>query len=239
MRYLVLTGAILVALSAKAQFQRPDSLVYAEGKIINAVTKEPVTARITYQSLPYGSKVGFFTGQSFSFPLYDNERYSVVIEAAGFAQAKYLLDPAEAGANRKIIQNVELQVPGSAAQLVPEGTHSTGKVMRLDNLIFGQGNAVITPDSYPELNEVADMMHNNPRMIIQLEGHTDVRGDPKLNMKLSQDRVNAVKDYLVRHGVEKNKIKTKAFGGTRPISTENTDQAHKLNRRVELRILEN
>lgn len=76
-------------------------------------------------------------------------------------------------------------------------------------------------------------------MIIQLEGHTDTRGDPKANLKLSQSRVGAVKDYLVSKGVSKSKVKTKAFGGTSPISTENTEEAHRLNRRVELRILKN
>jgi outer membrane protein OmpA-like peptidoglycan-associated protein len=83
------------------------------------------------------------------------------------------------------------------------------------------------------------MLKNNPRMVIQLEGHTDNRGDAKLNMKLSQDRVTAVKTYLVSKGGNKNKIKTKAFGGTQPLSQENTEEAHALNRRVELRVLEN
>jgi outer membrane protein OmpA-like peptidoglycan-associated protein len=76
-------------------------------------------------------------------------------------------------------------------------------------------------------------------MIIQLEGHTDFRGDPKENMKLSQERVDAVKTYLISKGVNKTKVKTKAFGGTQPISRENTEEAHTINRRVEARILEN
>jgi outer membrane protein OmpA-like peptidoglycan-associated protein len=83
------------------------------------------------------------------------------------------------------------------------------------------------------------MLKNNPGMVIQLEGHTDVRGDAKLNLKLSEDRVNAVKTYLISKGANKKKIKTKAFGGSQPLSQENTEAAHALNRRVELRVLEN
>lgn len=218
--------------------QAPDTLIYAQGKIVNGVTKEPIVARISYQSLPYGNKVGFQSGNSFSFPLYDGEKYSVIVEAPGFAPSKYLLDPAEANTERRVIKDIELNLPISASHNA-ETTHTVGKVMRLDDLIFDAGKAKISPSSYPELDEVGLMLKNNPRMVIQLEGHTDTRGDAKLNMKLSQDRVTAVKNYLVAKGGNKNKIKTKAFGGTQPLSQENTEEAHALNRRVELRVLEN
>jgi OOP family OmpA-OmpF porin len=222
-----------------AEAQTPDTLIYAEGKIFNATTKEPVAARISYQSLPYGSKVGFLSGSSFSFPLFDNEKYSITVEASGFAPSKYMLDPATANSNRRVVKDIELGLPASAATAAVD-THQAGKVMRLDNLIFQVGTASIADKSYPELDEVAKMLHDNPRMVIQLEGHTDSKGDPKMNKALSQERVDAVKKYLVdKKSCPKTKIKTKAFGGDRPLSTENTEEAHKLNRRVEVRILQN
>jgi outer membrane protein OmpA-like peptidoglycan-associated protein len=52
-------------------------------------------------------------------------------------------------------------------------------------------------------------------------------------------RVDAVKKYLVEKDIQKARIKTKAFGGSQPLSRDNTPEAHRLNRRVELRILEN
>ena len=76
-------------------------------------------------------------------------------------------------------------------------------------------------------------------MVVQLEGHTDYQGDPKDNIKLSQERVESVKRYITSKGIAKSRIKTKAFGGTMPLSRDNTPEAHRLNRRVELRILEN
>lgn len=215
-----------------------DTLIYAEGKIINATTKEPVSAKISYQSLPYGAKVGFLSGNSFSFPLYDREKYSILVEATGFAPSKYMLDPATANSDRRVILDIELGLPASAAAQA-ETTHTVGKVMRLDALIFQVGNAVIATESYPELDQVAKMLHDNPRMVIQLEGHTDAKGDPKKNLALSEERVEAVRNYLMTKGVTKSKVKTKAFGGTAPLSRENTEAAHKLNRRVEVRILQN
>ncbi|MBX2899096.1 MAG: OmpA family protein [Cyclobacteriaceae bacterium] len=219
-------------------FSQTDTLVYALGSITSAATKEPVSARISYQSLPYGSKIGFASGSSFNFPLFDNEKYSIVVEAAGYAPAKYILDPAEADADRKVVRNIELALPNSAARTAEE-THTVGKVMRLDDLNFDAGRSIIAASSYSELDEVATMLKKNPRMVIQLEGHTDTRGNANANLKLSEERVLAVKKYLVTKGANKNRVKTKAFGGTQPLSMEDTEAAHSLNRRVEVRILEN
>jgi len=232
---LIILGALI---SFATTAQQNDTLIYAVGKIFNHQTKEPITASISYQSLPYGNKVGMLSGNSFSFPMYYKEKYEITVEAPGFAAAKYMLDPAAANGERKVIQDVEMGLPASAAATA-ETTHTVGKVMRLDALIFQQRSSIISPESYPELNSVAQMLHSNPRMVIQLEGHTDTRGDAKLNLKLSQQRVDAVRNYLISKGVSKGKVRTKAFGGTMPLSRENTEEAHKLNRRVEARILEN
>jgi len=229
---------VLSLVSISGVCQSVDTLIYAQGKIINGITKEPIVAKISYQSLPYGSKVGFISGSSFLFPLFDNEKYSITIDAAGFAPSKYILDPAEANSDRKVVRDIELVLPSSASHNA-ETTHTVGKVMRLDNLIFQAGSAKIAPSSYQELDEVGTMLKNNPRMAIQLEGHTDFVGDSKLNLKLSEDRVNAVKSYLVSKGSSKSKIKTKAFGGTMPLSRENTEAARQMNRRVEVRVLAN
>lgn len=224
----------LVLTSFTTLAQDADSLIYAEGNIFNSATKEPVVARVTYQSLPYGNKVGSLNNSKFSFPMFDNEKYSIIVEAAGYATVKYMLDPAEANTERKVLKDIELTAGGPSAS-----NHAVGHVMRLDNVIFQVGKAKVSPESFPELDIVVAMMKESPKMVIQLEGHTDYQGDPKENMKLSQMRVDAVKSYLASQGVNKARVKTKAFGGTQPLSRDNTPEAHRLNRRVELRILEN
>jgi outer membrane protein OmpA-like peptidoglycan-associated protein len=172
------------------------------------------------------------SGDRFSFPMFNGAKYSIVVEASGFMPAKYMLDPAEANSANKVIRNIEL-VLGSNKK------HEAGEVMLLNNLIFEVGKSRISSESYPELELVVDMMTENDKMIIQLEGHTDYQGNAEENMKLSEQRVNAVKDYLVSRGIKSKRIQTKAFGGTAPLSRDNTPEAHRINRRVELRILEN
>lgn len=237
MKFIATSILSLTLMSHVGFAQQNDTLTYAIGKIINGTTKEAVNAKISYRSEPYGNIMGSLSGSSFQFPLFDGQKYSLTIEAPGFASAKFLLDPVTA-VDRKVIKDVELGLPGSVAKN-SETTHTVGKILTLENLIFNVGTSTITKESYPELDELVNMLKNNPNMVIQLEGHTDIKGDPKLNLKLSQSRVDAVKSYLVTKGASKNRIKTKAFGGTQPISRENTEAAAKLNRRVELRILEN
>ena len=213
----------------------PDSvLIYVEGKILNAQTKELVSARITYHSLPYGNQLGVIHNNTYSFPLVGGDKYSITVEATGFITAKYLIDPAEAGASKKIVKDIEL-----ASGVTKSNTHTVGHVMRLNNLIFELGKSKISYESYSELDLVVDMMNANKKMVIQLEGHTDYQGDAKENLKLSQLRVNSVKSYIVSKGINKIRIRTKAFGGAVPLSTDDTPEAHALNRRVELRILQN
>lgn len=225
----------LCLLSVSVAAQAPDSLVIAEGKVINAATREPIAARITYQSLPYGNKIGVINNSAYSFPMFGGEKYSITVEASGYAPAKYMLDPAEANTDKKVVKDIEL----SNGTSVRPATHAVGHVMRLNNLIFEVGNSKIDPESYTELDILVNMMKENPSMVIQLEGHTDYVGLANDNLRLSQRRVESVKNYLSSKGVAKSRVKTKAFGGTQPLSRDNTPEAHRLNRRVEVRILQN
>lgn len=222
---------LFLTVATNALSQEIDTLTYAEGEIVSAETKQPIAARIVYKSLPYGNRIGIINGSEYSFAMFDNDKYSIEVIAAGYAPAKYMLDPGDANAG-KLIKDIELMTGQPVA-------HTPGQVMLLSNLIFEVGRSKITPESYPELDIVVGMMRESEQMIIQLEGHTDYQGSASENMKLSKQRVAAVKDYLVAKGIKKNRIHTKAFGGTQPLSRDNTPAAHRMNRRVELRILDN
>ncbi len=86
---------------------------------------------------------------------------------------------------------------------------------------------------------VVDFLKSNPKVEIELEGHTDNRGDVKKNLVLSQQRVDKIKTYLVSKGISQKRIKGKGYGGSKPIATSDSEEARRLNRRVEFRILKN
>jgi OmpA-OmpF porin, OOP family len=236
-RELIVIAFVFCSVFCLAQNTEP--AIFAEGKIVNAATKEAVTANLSYQSLPYASKVGALAGSTYSFPLYDKEKYAITVQAAGFQIFKMTVDPAAANAEGKVIKDIELVA--EAAKPV-EAAPVVGKVIPLNSVIFAKESYAISAAAHSQLNDVAKMLHESPNMIIQIEGHTDKdtnKDAARVNMRLSEDRVNAVKEYLVSKGVSKSKVKTKAFGGTKPIYTGSDVKQRALNRRVEARILEN
>jgi outer membrane protein OmpA-like peptidoglycan-associated protein len=112
-----------------------------------------------------------------------------------------------------------------------------GKVFALKNVLFAQGNADLLSESFFELNKLADMMKDNPKIEIELAGHTDNSGTTEKNLILSEDRVNSVKKYLINRGISETRITGKGYGGEFPIASNNSDLTRRLNRRVEFKIV--
>lgn len=114
-----------------------------------------------------------------------------------------------------------------------------GTTVTLKTLQFERGQAELLPASYGELDKLAEFMKENPTVEIEISGHTDNQGDPKLNIDLSENRVKSTTDYLVSKGIEKNRIKGKGYGGSKPIASNSREETRKLNRRVEMTIIKN
>ena len=105
------------------------------------------------------------------------------------------------------------------------------------NLEFESGKSIIKASSYPSLNELANLMIQKPEWKVQLSGHTDNTGNAEKNMDLSNNRTQAVKDYLIKQGVLEYKIKTEWFGQERPVADNATTAGRQKNRRVEMKIV--
>jgi outer membrane protein OmpA-like peptidoglycan-associated protein len=104
---------------------------------------------------------------------------------------------------------------------------------------FGTNNAVIQPDGEQLLDEVADALVRNPQIHkIRIEGHTDNRGTPEKNMTLSNDRAQSVMQYLIKQGIDPNRLEAQGFGATQPLVPNLTPANRTKNRRVTFRILD-
>lgn len=104
----------------------------------------------------------------------------------------------------------------------------------LENLEFETGKDIIKDYSKPYLDNLAEVMLENPDWKIKLTGHTDNVGDEENNLILSRDRANAVKFYILGKGVDARRIYTDYYGETRPIDTNETEIGRQRNRRVEM-----
>jgi outer membrane protein OmpA-like peptidoglycan-associated protein len=98
---------------------------------------------------------------------------------------------------------------------------------------FATGKATILKDSFPVLDDVAQVMRDYPAVKIEIGGHTDNVGDEMVNQRLSKARADAVFEYLLTKGIPANRMITVGYGETRPIDTNSTDAGKLANRRVE------
>jgi outer membrane protein OmpA-like peptidoglycan-associated protein len=112
-----------------------------------------------------------------------------------------------------------------------------GQKIQFNNLMFSQGKSDLAPEAESELNRLAEWMKSEPKMRIRVEGHTDNQGKRELNVKLSEDRVAKVKEYLVNRGISPDRIETIGFGGAFPVADNSKEETRRLNRRVEFEIL--
>lgn len=139
-------------------------------------------------------------------------------------------------------QNVKLEAATTEEKTVNKTIEmrklAVGLVSIMRNIYFDFDKATFHTESYTELNKLEAMMSQNPQMVIEIAGHTDAIGTKAYNMDLSLRRAQAVRNYLVRKRIDGRRIKTKGYGKTRPLaSNDDEEDGRELNRRVEFKVL--
>ena len=209
---------------------RPQPVILLYGKVLNYQNNKPVAATIILNNLKNNKFLGIAhsdpTDGSYKITLPFGKIYSIRAKASNFFPLSDTINLASAKPSYKEIKKDLILFPIQKNQ-----------VIKLHNVFFVRAQPKLLPESYPELNRLVQLMKQNPTMEIELLGYTDYRGDPKLLLELSKKRVETVKKYLVSHGINPDRIKTKAFGGKNPVYTGPVESLHKLNRRVEFKII--
>jgi outer membrane protein OmpA-like peptidoglycan-associated protein len=114
-----------------------------------------------------------------------------------------------------------------------------GRIVILQQVRFANDRDVILPDSFPLLEEVSQVLLANPRVArVRVEGHTDSKGKPVHNTRLSERRARKVREFLVERGVAAGRLEARGFGPERPLVPNTTPVGRARNRRVEFVILE-
>jgi outer membrane protein OmpA-like peptidoglycan-associated protein len=101
------------------------------------------------------------------------------------------------------------------------------------NLYFDSGKTNINVSSKNVLSKVVSVLKTYPKINLIVETHTDSSGDDEINMKMTTERVNSIKTYLIESGIEQSRLKVKAFGESQPRFQNNSEENRKKNRRVE------
>jgi outer membrane protein OmpA-like peptidoglycan-associated protein len=106
-------------------------------------------------------------------------------------------------------------------------------LFQIENLYFETGKDVIKAEAHDNLNKLATILNNYPEVKLAIHGHTDKTGGRDLNLKLSKERAESVKKYLVGKGVDGSRIKTEGLGPDQPLIDGDTENEYQYNRRVE------
>ncbi len=114
-----------------------------------------------------------------------------------------------------------------------ELTIELNKPVILEGVVFKFGSAEITPQSESILEKAYNTLEQHPDIEVEIHGHTDNIGQPRINLNLSKARAEAVKLYLVNKGIAAPRITTKGFGSVRPIASNATSSGRQTNRRIE------
>jgi len=221
---------------------RPQPVTYVKAKVIDAKTKKTLSANLDITDLQ-GSE-SYYTEKIddqgiFLIPLPAGKQYALNIQKKGYLihsenfaleNVKTAIDP--------FLMIIELHkippVPPKPASEAEVETISEPIVLK--NVFFETGSAELKDISIIELNKLFDFLIEDKTLRIQLNGHTDNVGTDNDNMTLSDARANSVRDYLIEKGINKDRLRAKGFGETVPVTTNDTEDGRKQNRRTEFQL---
>ncbi len=214
---------------------RPKPVTYARVYVEDAGSSYPVIAKVDFIDLK--------TGQSYVSINTKNDGSALVCLPAGrdyalnVTKTNYLFYSdnfnltSVSTFEQPFTLHIQLQqiMPG----MVGDTTPSPGTPIVLRNVFFDTGSASLQSSSKAELDQLAEMLEQNPQLRIQINGHTDNIGDDAANQALSEQRAKAVQDYLLEKSIATTRLKFKGFGESKPMEPNDTEAGRARNRRTE------
>ena len=215
---------------------RPKQVTYVIGKVLDEESKAPIIANVEVVDLSTNTIVtelksradGSFlialtAGKEYGFDVSKNG-YSIYSKHFEFKDVKNITDPYE----------TTITLTPIADQPKEE---IKGKVITLNNIFFESGSSILLDKSFPELGKVYELLYSNNSISVVINGHTDNVGTEVDNNLLSQQRAESVKRYLIEKGILNSRIRTRGYGESKPIDTNDTESGRRNNRRTEIEIL--
>lgn len=209
---------------------RPKPATFLRGWVIDSVSDEPLSALINLVDIESGDTLRQVSTNSsdgkflMSLPL--EKEYAASVQAPGylFASKRFVLSRVEDGS-----QYFDIRIPLVAVK--------AGSQVVLRNIFFATGSYELSETSVPELNVLYKFLTTNPNLEIEIQGHTDDVGSDKDNLSLSQQRADAVRDYLVEMGIPQERISSKGYGENQPIADNETEEGRSENRRTAFKVV--
>jgi outer membrane protein OmpA-like peptidoglycan-associated protein/tetratricopeptide (TPR) repeat protein len=222
-----------VQYDTKTLFRKPiellkvDSSVYMQGKIIDDETQQPVVAKMDIIDSDKGKLIATLitdTTGNYRVRIPIKKPYGVQIAAKSYLLYLDIINLSKEK-GEIIYKDFKIQRIEVGAKVV------------MKSIFFETGKATLKPESYQQLDDVAQFLSDNSTVRLEISGHTDNVGTIYYNKKLSEARAKAVVEYLVKQGILRTRLEYKGYGPTQPVAKNNTADGRAQNRRVEFKIL--
>jgi len=163
----------------------------------------------------------------------ENERRSVLSEVQKAKAAAALRRAEIAQQQAKEAQKRSQELAQKISEMQAEKT-DRGIVLTLESVLFDFGKATLKPGSEESIARLSRFLVEYPKRTVMIEGFTDNIGSPEANRKLSIHRAEAVKQVLINHDIDKNRIQIRGYGEDFAVADNSTETGRQLNRRVEI-----
>lgn len=190
------------------------------GTVVDYISKEPLVVEVTVTDLALSTTTD--SSGHFTFENLDPVTYLLRVQALDY-----------------ITSHTDVTVlPDETAEIVVHLIRG-GTVITLEGIEFEFGKAVIKKESSPTLDMAAAILTNHPEIEVEIQGHTDSIGTAEANLKLSQARAEAVRDYLIDiHMIEPVRLIPIGYGERAPVADNATEVGRAKNRRVDFVVME-
>ncbi|MCD4735724.1 MAG: OmpA family protein [Bacteroidales bacterium] len=200
------------------------------GVILDAITLEPLQATIEIVDNTKNELVGSFESNSntgsYLLSLRAGFNYGISVNKEDYLfHSENFEIPADA-VSKKIKKDIMLKKVAVGTKIV------------LNNIFFDFDKATLRTESAAELDRLYSLLEDVPTLKIEISGHTDNVGSASYNQKLSQERADAVVNYLFKKGIEGSRLTSMGYGFTRPVASNDTEDGRQQNRRTEFEVLE-
>ncbi|QIX60731.1 OmpA family protein [Hymenobacter lutimineralis] len=203
---------------------QPLATTHVEGTLLDSVSSKPLNGIVSVIDTDNGIEVAskyLRDDGSFDFDLIEGSHYVLLIQSPDFFSVEK-----------------QLELKGDTVMKLMTNSIDYGLPLIFKNIEFDQDKASIRASMHPVLDRIALFMVDHPDFRLSIEGHTDSRGNPEFNEKLSQDRAEAIRRYIEQKGkLKPNRIDSMGYGSTKPLKDEVTEEDARTNRRVEFRII--
>jgi OOP family OmpA-OmpF porin len=200
-----------------------------KGIIRDKVSKQPLNARIELINIERNAMVSLVESDSISgdylMVLTQGAEYALYVNKKGYLFKSFNFNYSAIKDFEPIIINIELEKAAAGSMAV------------LNNIFFDLDKFDLKPKSLPELQKVIRFLQENPKIRVEVSGHTDNSGSSEYNKQLSQKRALSVYNYLTQMGIAENRIIPIGYGPDKPVASNESEEGRQQNRRIEFRLV--